>query len=192
MEKTAEKEKGEKTKYRLAQSMEECMKTTSVANITVKQITENCGVTRQTFYRNFMDKFDLINWYFDKLLLKSFEHMGMGKTVYEALVKKFTYIQEEQAFFVAAFRYDSQNRLREHDFELILAFYEDLIREKTGKAPVGNIHYLLEMYCQSSIYMTIRWVMGELVCMPEELAEILIDGMPGKLFALFTELKILS
>ncbi len=192
MEKTAEKEKGEKTKYRLAQSMKECMKTTSVANITVKQITENCGVTRQTFYRNFMDKFDLINWYFDKLLLKSFEHMGMGKTVYEALVKKFTYIQEEQAFFVAAFRYDSQNSLREHDFELILAFYEDLIREKTGKAPVGNIHYLLEMYCQSSIYMTIRWVMGELVCMPEELAEILIDGMPGKLFALFTELKILS
>ena len=192
MEKTAEKEKGEKTKYRLAQSMKECMKTTSVANITVKQITDNCGVTRQTFYRNFMDKFDLINWYFDKLLLKSFEHMGMGKTVYEALVKKFTYIQEEQAFFVAAFRYDSQNSLREHDFELILAFYEDLIREKTGKAPVGNIHYLLEMYCQSSIYMTIRWVMGELVCMPEELAEILIDGMPGKLFALFTELKILS
>ena len=42
--------------------------------------------------------------------------MGMGKTVYEALVKKFIYIQEEQAFFVAAFRYDSQNSLREHDF----------------------------------------------------------------------------
>ena len=71
--------KGEKTKYRLARSMKECMKTMSVDNITVKQITENCGVTRQTFYRNFMDKFDLINWYFDKLLAKSFEHMGTGK-----------------------------------------------------------------------------------------------------------------
>ena len=57
--------KGEKTKYRLARSMKECMKTMSVDNITVKQITENCGVTRQTFYRNFMDKFDLINWYFE-------------------------------------------------------------------------------------------------------------------------------
>ena len=43
--------KGEKTKYRLARSMKECMKTMSVDNITVKQITENCGVTRQTFYR---------------------------------------------------------------------------------------------------------------------------------------------
>ena len=63
MKLTAENSKGEKMKYRLARSMKECMKTMSVDNITVKQITENCGVTRQTFYRNFMDKFDLINWY---------------------------------------------------------------------------------------------------------------------------------
>ena len=69
--------KGEKTKYRLARAMKECMKCTSVENITVKQITEECGLTRQTFYRNFLDKYDLINWYFDKLLVK------------------FTYIQEE-------------------------------------------------------------------------------------------------
>ena len=124
--------KGEKTKYRLARAMKECMKSTSVENITVKQITEECGLTRQTFYRNFLDKYDLINWYFDKLLVKSFEHMGQGKTVYDALVKKFTYIQEEQTFFAAAFRYDEQNSLRQHDFELILEFYENLICEKSG------------------------------------------------------------
>ena len=98
--------KGEKTKYRLARAMKECMQTTPVENITVKQITEKCELTRQTFYRNFLDKYDLINWYFDKLLTKSFEHMGRGKTVYDALVKKFTYIQEEQTFFAAAFRYE--------------------------------------------------------------------------------------
>lgn len=192
MDGIVENNKAEKTKYRLAQSMKECMKTTSVDNITVKQITENCGVTRQTFYRNFMDKFDLINWYFDKLLVKSFEHMGMGKTVYEALVKKFTYIQEEHIFFAAAFRYDSQNSLRQHDFELILEFYEKLIYEKTGEMPDRNIHYILEMYCQSSIYMTVKWVLTEMKCTPRGLAEILIDGMPGKLSKLFTELNILS
>lgn len=32
--------KGEKTKYRLARSMKECLESTSVDNITVKQITE--------------------------------------------------------------------------------------------------------------------------------------------------------
>ena len=84
--------RGEKTKYRLAESMKECMCHTPVDAITVRQITENCGLTRQTFYRNFMDKFDLINWYFDKLLIKSFEYMGQGKTVQEGLQLKFSYI----------------------------------------------------------------------------------------------------
>ena len=74
---------GEKVKYRLAEAMKECMKKAPVEKITVKEITEECGVTRQTFYRNFQDKYDLINWYFDKILIESFEHMGEGQTVYD-------------------------------------------------------------------------------------------------------------
>ena len=183
--------KGEKTKYRLARSMKECMKTMSVDNITVKQITENCGVTRQTFYRNFMDKFDLINWYFDKLLAKSFEHMGMGKTVYDALVKKFTYIQEEHVFFAAAFKYDRQNSLRQHDFELILAFYSDRIQEKSGKPLSEDLKFLLEMYCQGSIYMTVQWVFGRVKRTPEELAADLVKAMPEELAGVFERLDLL-
>ena len=52
-------------KYKLAEAMKSCMKTSSVESITVKQIVETCGVSRQSFYRNFIDKYDLINWYFD-------------------------------------------------------------------------------------------------------------------------------
>ena len=191
MKLTAENSKGEKMKYRLARSMKECMKTMSVDNITVKQITENCGVTRQTFYRNFMDKFDLINWYFDKLLAKSFEHMGMGKTVYDALVKKFTYIQEEHVFFAAAFKYDRQNSLRQHDFELILAFYSDRIQEKSGKPLSEDLKFLLEMYCQGSIYMTVQWVFGRVKRTPEELAADLVKAMPEELAGVFERLNLL-
>ena len=57
-----ERNKQEKTRYKLAASMKECMKSAPVDKITVKEIVEGCGVTRQTFYRNFLDKYDLINW----------------------------------------------------------------------------------------------------------------------------------
>ena len=91
-------------KQRLAEAMKECMRSTSVENITVKQIVETAGVSRQTFYRNFMDKYDLINWYFDRLLEQSFQEMGDGETIREGLIKKFTYIREERLFFTTAFR----------------------------------------------------------------------------------------
>ena len=131
-----------------------------VEKITVKEIVTECGTTRQTFYRNFQDKYDLINWYFDRILLESFQHMGEGKTAYEGLVNKFHYIEEEKLFFKAAFRNDDQNCLRDHDFQLILRFYENQIQEKTKQPIPENLHFQLEMYCQGSVYMTTQWVLG--------------------------------
>ena len=82
--------------------------------------------------------------------------------------------------------------LHKNGIELILEFYETIICEKTGKFPEENVLFLLEMYCNSSIYMTVKWVTGEVTCTPEELAERLVDGMPGKLAEVFTGLGILN
>lgn len=182
----------DESKYRLAQAVKDCMKTTGVENITVKQITEKCGVSRQTFYRNFIDKYDLINWYFDRLLEESFNQMGSGKTLREGLIRKFRYIREEQVFFRAAFRVDEQNNLKEHDFFMIFEFYCRLIREKTGNLPDKKTRKLLEMYCQASIYMTVQWVLKGMKESEEELADLMIDAMPPHLEKTFKKLEIIS
>ena len=182
----------EKMKYKLANAMKELLVHTPVDKITVKQIVDQCDVTRPTFYRHFKDKYDLINWYFDKLLTKSFEHMGRGTTVFDSLEKKFTYIQKEKAFFAAAFRYDKQNSLREHDFDLILAFYENLIHEKSGSPVSPEMHFLLEMYCQGSITMTVKWVLTGMDLTPSEFATLLVRAMPEDLKKLFRNLQLLS
>lgn len=181
----------ERTKYELADAMKRCMKTAPVEKITVKEIVDACGVTRQTFYRNFQDKYDLINWYFDKILLESFEHMGEGKSVYEGLVNKFTYIQEEKLFFKATFKNDDQNCLRDHDFQLITAFYTDQIESRTGKKISPHLQFQLEMYCQGSIFMTVQWVLGCRKCTPEELAKSLAGAMPAELGNVFREVGLI-
>lgn len=178
-------------KYRLANAMRECMKTTPVEKITVKEIVDTCGVTRQTFYRNFKDKYDLINWYFDKILEESFRHMGQGNDVQESLEKKFEYIQMEQLFFMAAFKNDDQNNLRDHDFELIRKFYIDQIESRSNKKISPKLLFQLEMYCQSSIYMTVEWVLGHKDFTPKSLAKLLADSMPKELSDVFTEIGLL-
>lgn len=178
-------------KQRLAEAMKECMRSTSVENITVKQIVETAGVSRQTFYRNFMDKYDLINWYFDRLLEQSFQEMGDGETIREGLIKKFTYIREERLFFTTAFRVDEQNNLKEHDFIMIYEFYCRLIREKVEEVLDAMTRKLLEMYCWSSIYMTVQWVLKGMKESEEELADLMILAMPQKIHELYVELGIL-
>ena len=109
----------EKTKYKLAGAVRELMVFTPVDRITVKQIVERCDVTRQTFYRNFKDKYDLINWYFDKLAIVSFRQMGVSLTLREGLIKKFEFIKGERCFFTAAFKSVDHNSLVQHDFDVL-------------------------------------------------------------------------
>ena len=186
------KSRSEKTKYRLAEAVKECMKTTPLEDITIKQIVSVCGLTRQTFYRNFMDREDLINWYFNIILNESFRQMGFGKTVYDGLVRKFGYIRQEHLFFSAAFAADTQNSLKDHDFQMIYDFYRRLIREKTGSLPDEEISALLEMYCQASVYMTVEWVLRRTQISASELTQLMLDAMPEKIRQLFLELGILE
>ncbi len=177
----------EKTKYKLAASMKECMLHTPVDKITVTQIAKGCGVTRQTFYRNFLDKYDLINWYFDRLVLQAFEQIGYGSTVLESLTQKFHFILSEKVFFTQAFRSHDCNSVKEHDFRLILQFYTDLIARKSSRPLKEELQFLLEMYCQGSVYMTSKWVLGGMKDSPEEMARKLVDAMPPKLAQVFEQ-----
>ena len=187
----AEQEKGLNAKYKLAASIKECMKTTPVDRITVKDIVEGCGLTRQTFYRNFKDKYDLINWYFDKLVLQSFEQIGVGHTVGESLTQKFEFIRSEKAFFTEAFRSDDYNSVKEHDFTLILQFYMSLIARKTSRPLSEELEFLLEMSCRGSVYMTEKWVLGGMKDSPAQMSYKLVEAMPPKLEKVFSELGLL-
>ena len=177
-------------KFKLAEAMKVCMKSSSVENITVKQIVDVCGVSRQSFYRNFIDKYDLINWYFDCLLEQSFKEMGSGETIREGLIKKFEYIKQERLFFTAGFKGDEQNNLKEHDFFMIYEFYCDLIRKKTGENLDKHTRKILEMYCQSSGYMTVQWLMKGMKESEAELANLMIDAMPEMLHKLFAKIGL--
>ena len=85
-----------------------------------------------------------------------------------------------------------QNSLREHDFDLILAFYENLIHEKSGSPVSPEMHFLLEMYCQGSITMTVKWVLTGMDLTPSEFAALLVRAMPEDLKKLFRNLQLLS
>ncbi len=180
------------TKFKLAYAMRECMKKATVEDITVRAICQQGNFSRQTFYRCFKDKYELINWYFDRILNESFKEMGKGTTIRESLVLKFRYIKQEQLFFRAGFKSDEQNNLTDHDFKMIFAFYKNLIHEKSGKYPDKDTQDILEMYCHSSVYMTVKWIMHEPEKSPEDLANLMVEAMPYTLSELFKKLDILD
>ena len=178
----------DKTKYRLAEAAKKCMASSGTDAMTVTQIVQTCGVTRQTFYRNFQDKYDLINWYFDVLAQMSFKQMGISMTLREGLIKKFEFIKGEGQFFAAAFSSESQNCLMEYDYQCIYQFYCDIIHKQGVDKIPEELEFLLRMYCRGSIAMTVEWATTGMKMSPEQLADQLIDAMPPKLYDLFKDI----
>lgn len=146
----------ERTKLVLAESIKELMKTIPLDKITVKEIVENCKTTRQTFYRNFKDKYDLVTWYFDKIIQKTIKQMGVSLTLREGLIKKFEYMVEDKYFFISALTSSDYNNLMSYDYKCILEFYKQTAA-KNGTL-TEEIDFLLEFYCHGSMDMTAEWV----------------------------------
>lgn len=168
------------TKLEFAKAMLELINHKPLDKLTVKDITEKTGMTRQTFYRNFKDKFDLVNWYFEKLCMQSFKEMGISCTLKEGLTKKFTFIKSESKFFTEAFLYEDCNSLVEYDYQCIYAFYLKIIQTKM-QCMDPDLDFLLRMYCRGSIQMTIEWVRKGMKQDIENIVDLLIESMPNRL-----------
>lgn len=52
------------TKKALAASVMKLLESKPLDKITIKDITDECGVTRNTFYYHFQDIYDLCSWIF--------------------------------------------------------------------------------------------------------------------------------
>lgn len=50
------------TKIKLSKTLEKLLYTNDVSKITVSQLVSTCGVSRQTFYNNFEDIYELLYW----------------------------------------------------------------------------------------------------------------------------------
>ena len=60
------------TKRAIADSLKELTKTKTFDKISVKDLSEKCGINRQTFYYHFEDKFALLKWIYETDLLDKY------------------------------------------------------------------------------------------------------------------------
>ncbi|HIX81377.1 MAG TPA: TetR/AcrR family transcriptional regulator [Candidatus Erysipelatoclostridium merdavium] len=171
----------DETKYIFAQAIKDLIKVVPLDKIAVTDIVTRSGMTRQTFYRYFKDKYDLVNWYFEKLVLQSFRQMGNGCSLQEALQLKFAFINSEHSFFKEAFKSNDYNNLVNYDFNCIYEFYKGIIEKNLNHSVDDDLDFLLKMYCKGSIDMTVDWVLNDMPSSIEKIVSLLIEALPKRL-----------
>ncbi len=146
------------TKLALAQSLKDLMVRKNFARISVSDISEHCGLTRQTFYYHFKDKYDLMNWIYvteTAPFMYNNKDMGQWKEGLQALCN---YMRLNKIFYLNALNTTGQNSFQEylHDYT------RDITRTVIGN--IGNtdldeesLAFIADVIAVIFVSLTQRW-----------------------------------
>ena len=109
------------TKEALANALKNLLKQKSLSKISVKDITDYCNISRNTFYYHFKDKYELMNWIFRTDMLTNVNTFDDPSKLTESFVKVCKCLYENRSFYLACFQYMGQNSLFEYLYDI---YYE--------------------------------------------------------------------
>ena len=136
------------TKQLLAESLKELLTHKPVDKITVKEIVAGCGVNRQTFYYNFHDIYDLMEWI---LLEDARQIIGTGtvcKDWVEAMSKVFKYLQDNE----------DRNCIKSVFYPIMETILDS--QPNAGRLSSENRKFLLDVYVLLLTGIVIKWIEG--------------------------------
>ena len=149
------------TKRALAKSLKKLLSKRGLDKITVKDIVEDCGVNRQTFYYHFADIYDLMEWTLDNELKKFLERYDKTDADWKE--------QLQQLFVFFRFRgqqvlhaYDSQNRLYYEQFiyrQMLPAIHKLILTyEEAETLAEGKAEFIEHVYTRMIVNFFLDWL----------------------------------
>jgi len=166
----------------LADSFRELAKTKAIDRITIKDITDNCGYSPATFYRQFRDKYDLIAWDYANEVGRIMGNIGEGGDWHQALVRGAVYYRENADYLSNLLNHTSgYESFHKNMTEINYTHLKDYIAS-VSDSPLGKIiDICLFIYCYGTVEITCDWILGRVEMSAEELVEVYEASLPEPL-----------
>lgn len=144
--------------------------------ITIKDIREKTGVSRQGFYNHFADKDDLIHWIYYDRVMTNFHDIDATRGYYENLRDYFLRAEKYHFFLKPAVMMCGQNCLKsymlEHPFEWDIRYHDQWYEKNAGEKPVmEKLRFFTQYHSIASAGMTIEWIKEDMPISPEIMAK---------------------
>ncbi len=171
------------TKELLAESILELSKHKSVDKITIKEITENCGMTSPTFYNHFKDKYELIAWIYlyqaEEMLL---DYENGNASWYDAILEAVRMLKANVSFFRNALKNtNGQDSFFMATHIRSIEMTKELLEKRTGASLSKELDFALKFYMRGFGYSVEDWLLNDTPYTEEELADYLCKMVPENL-----------
>lgn len=153
------------TKERLALSLKKHMAKKPLDKITVKELTEDCNLNRQTFYYHFQDIYELATWMFREEVHELLEAKDKGISWQEGLLMLLEYVDHNRAFCNRALESFGRVNLKDIFYDDAACIMQLYIKEASGNLSISSTYlsFLCDFYIEAILGQIINWLKGDLV-----------------------------
>ena len=180
-------------KYALAQSLKKLLSTRKLDKITVKDIAEDCGVNRQTFYYYFRDIYDLLEWNFcdaTECLIRS----GLDHGDWRSGVKAVTeYLKENRTLVWNAYHSISHESVSDFLKRTLRPHILSAVREEAKglewEPCQENVDFVADIFTLTAAGIVMEWIGTQRMEGTEERLNELFTAMDGSVSLMLRNLE---
>ena len=145
----------------------------SLNKITIADIQEASGVSRQTFYNHFKDKYDLIRYVYDSRVIALWQAPdSLTMDYYQSTLSCFEQDVNYSFFMQQAIRMGGANCLSDHMYEHSMQFDRRWHQTHYGATPLPReLVFASDYHSAAAMRMRLQWITDGMPCSPEKMVE---------------------
>lgn len=149
------------TKDAIAKALTDLLQERPIGKITIKDITDRCGINRQTFYYHFADIYDLMEWTLDRQLRKALGTQEITAEGWKEYVGQiFSVMRSKKRGLLNA--YDDRNRLYYEMFlkKEIYPVMQQIVAEcpEAEQVPEEKRAFIEDVYTRILLSFFLDWI----------------------------------
>ena len=173
------------TKKALAASLIKLLSQKPLDKVTVKDIIEDCGVNRQTFYYHFKDIYDLVDWIFLEMASESLE----GKETYDTWQQGFTQILygvlRNRRLIMNAYNSLSREQVEQFLYAMTYDLLLGVVEAEAVGVPIReeDKKFIIDFYKYAFVGLMLDWIKHDMKGEPKQIIDRLDLVLHGSITA---------
>ena len=171
------------TKQALEASLKHMLLKKPLDKITIRDITEDCGISRMAFYYHFRDIYDLVEWACIEDASRALQGKKTYETWQEGLLQIFEAVLENKPFILNACRCISREQMEHFLYHLTYGLIRGVVDEQSRGAAISEEEraFIAEFYKYSFVGLMLDWIRQGMSADYRQLVEKISTTMRGNI-----------
>ena len=169
------------TKRALEESLKNLLLKKPLDKITISDLTEDCGISRMTFYYHFKDIYDLVEWVCVEDAARALEDKKTYDTWQQGFLQIFQAVEKNRPFIMNVYHSVSREQVELYLYKLTYDLLIGVVEEMSQEIPVRDEDkkFIADFYKFAFVGLMLDWIRGDMRENPERIIDHLSTLIQG-------------